>query len=333
MKILIAGLGSIGQRHACNLRLLLGDDLELTAYRVRRTSPVINPDLTVDKSRDVEEAYGVRAFDDLDPALADGPDAVFVTNPNVCHIPVALAAARAGCHVFVEKPLSHDLEGIDELAELVEAKRLVCLVGYQLRFHPAFHRLRGLLADGALGSLISVRLDVGEHLPDMHRYEDYRGLNYGRRDQGGGVILMQAHDLDIAYALFGLPRRVFALGGKRSSLEIDVEDTVAMLLDCAPVPVQVSQDFVRRPPVRRYELVGEQATAVWDHVRGTLELDGETLVEHADRNALFVEEARHFLACVAGHETPAVGVRDAAASLRIALAAKRSIESGSPVTP
>jgi predicted dehydrogenase len=333
VKILIAGLGSIGQRHARNLRLLLGDELELTAYRVRRTSPLIDEHLTAYASRNVEEVYGIRPFDDLDTALADGPDAVFVTNPNVHHVPVALAAAHAGCHVFVEKPISSELDGLDELAAVIEAKNLTCLVGYQLRFHPAFDRLRELLATDALGPLVSVRMDVGEYLPGMHPYEDYRLLNYGRRDQGGGVILMQAHDLDLAYALFGLPRSVYALGGKRSDLDIDVEDTVAMLLDCEPVPVQVTQDFLRREPERQYEVVGERGTAVWDHVRGTLALDGQTLLAQADRDRLFLDEARHFLACIAGDETPVVGIRDAEASLRIALAAKQSIASGGPVAP
>ncbi len=333
MKILIAGLGSIGQRHARNLRQLLGDELELTAYRVRRTSPVIEADLTVDADRDVEEAYRVRAFDDLDEALADGPDAVVVANPTTFHLPVALAAVHAGRHVLVEKPLSHSLDGVDELGRLVDAKGLVCLVGFQLRHHPALARLRQLLADDTLGALVSVRMDVGESVAAMHPYEDYRRLNYARRDQGGGVILMQSHDLDLAYALFGLPRSVYALGGKRSTLELDVEDTVAMLLDCEAVPIQVSQDFVRREAVRRYELVGERATAVWDHVRGTLAVDGDVLVEQPERNELFLAELRHFLACVAGEETPAVGVRDAEASLRIALAAKRSIETGGPIAP
>ena len=130
---------------------------------------------------------------------------------------------------------------------------------------------------------------MGEYLPAMHPYEDYRDLNYSRRDQGGGVILMQIHDLDMVYALFGLPRRAFALGGRRSSLEIDVEDTVAMLLDCDGVPVQVSQDFVRRPPVRRYEVIGERAVTVWDVGRGTLTIQSpdasELLVSHQDRTA------------------------------------------------
>src|SRR5262249_27874451 len=122
VKILFAGLGSIGQRHARNLRTLLGDDVELLAYRVRRTSPVIRPDLSAAADGDVEQALGIRGFDDLDSALAEEPDAVFVTNPNSLHVPVALAAARAGCHLFLEKPVASSLDGVDELAAEIERR-------------------------------------------------------------------------------------------------------------------------------------------------------------------------------------------------------------------
>jgi predicted dehydrogenase len=330
VKILFAGLGSVGQRHARNLRTLLGDELELLAYRVRRTSPVIGTDLSA-RDGDVDAEYGVRSFDDLDAALAESPDAVFVTNPNSLHLPVALAAARAGCHLFVEKPLSHTLDGVEELVREIDERKLVCLVAYQLRFHPGFHSLQSLLAAGELGTLLSARIDFGEHLPSWHPYEDYREYHAARADQGGGVLLAQIHDLDLAYALFGLPRSVFAVGGKRSTLELDVEDTVDLLLD-GDVPVSVHQDVVRRPPVRRYEVVGEDATAVWDYYAGTLAVTraetSDTLLVPVERNELFLAEARHFLACVAGDEQPVVDIRAGLASLQIALAAKRSLESG-----
>lgn len=327
MKILIAGLGSAGQRHARNLRTLLGGELELLAYRVRRRSPVIRPEGTVSEGA-IEDAYGIRSFDDLDEALAERPDAVFVANPNVFHIPVALAAARAGCHLFVEKPLSHDLDGIDELARLVDDRRLVCAVGYQLRFHPAYAVLHEL----DLGRVVSARFEAGEYLPDMHPWEDYRALNYARRDQGGGVILMQSHELDMAYALFGLPRKVVAVGGKLSGLEIDAEDTAGILLDYAGLAVDVQLDFLRRPPLRRYELVGEKATAVWDHADDFVTHGGGlSSWPEQDRNGLFLDELAHFLDCIEGRAHPVVDVRAAADVLRVALAARRSLETGAVV--
>jgi len=264
LKILIAGLGSIGQRHARNLRTLLGDDLELLAYRVRRASRVIDLDLTA-RPGDPEAEYGIRSFDDLDEALAEQPDAAFVTNPSAFHVPVALAAARAGCHLFVEKPLSHSQAGVEELTRAVEERALVCLVGYQLRFHPGFRLLAELVSDGAVGTVLAAHFEFGEHLPGWHPWEDYHEAGAGRADQGGGVVLAQIHDLDLAYALFGVPRRVFAVGGKRSSLEIDVEDTIDILLDCEGIAVHLHQDVLQKPPTRRYEVVGEDGKIVWDY--------------------------------------------------------------------
>ncbi|MGC1646221.1 MAG: gfo/Idh/MocA family oxidoreductase, partial [Candidatus Sulfotelmatobacter sp.] len=62
MKILIVGLGGIGQRHLRNLRTLLGDDVDILAYRVRKLSQVITPTLQVDADRDVERDYHLRVF-------------------------------------------------------------------------------------------------------------------------------------------------------------------------------------------------------------------------------------------------------------------------------
>ena len=151
MKVLLVGLGSIGQRHARNLRAVLGEDVQLWAYRVRRLQHIITPDLSIEPDGDVEASLGLRVFMDLDEALAEKPDAVFVTNPNSLHMPVALAAARAGCPLFIEKPLSHDLEGVQELVDIIDGRRLVCFVGYQWRFHPAFRFVQACLDRKTIG--------------------------------------------------------------------------------------------------------------------------------------------------------------------------------------
>jgi predicted dehydrogenase len=87
----MCGLGSIGQRHVRNLRALLGDQVEILAYRNRAASPVLNADMTVKSGADLESTYQIRSFANLDDALNEKPDAVFITNPNTLHVPVALA--------------------------------------------------------------------------------------------------------------------------------------------------------------------------------------------------------------------------------------------------
>jgi predicted dehydrogenase len=334
MKILVAGLGSAGQRHVRNLRAFAGDEVELLAFRQLGTSPLIGSDHSADPSADVGGVYRIRTFDDLDEALAETPDAAIVANPSHLHLPVALAAVNAGCHVFVEKPLSHTLEGIDELADAVRRRGVVCAIGYQLRFDSGFQLLERVAAED-LGRLIAARISYGEHLADWHPWEDYRRSYASRPDQGGGVLLAQIHDLDLAYALFGLPSRVFAVGGRRSSLDVEVEDVVELQLDVEGLPVQVHQDLVRRPPVRTYEVIGEDASVLWDQQLGTVTI---TRAESTDvhrfdhsRNDLFVAELRHFLASIEGAHEPLVDIETAAASLRIAVAAKESLATGNVV--
>ncbi|MEQ1898878.1 MAG: Gfo/Idh/MocA family oxidoreductase [Vicinamibacterales bacterium] len=339
MTVLIVGLGAIGQRHARNLRRLLGDEIRLLACRAHGRSPLLTDQLEVEPNGDVEGRYGVRVYEDLGQALGERPTAVFVCNPTSLHVPVALAAARAGCHLFVEKPLSNNLEHVADLIEEIDRRALVGMVGYQMRFHPCLLRLCALLETGAVGSLLAVRIVSAEHLPHWHRYEDYRQSYAARRELGGGVVLSQIHDLDYAQWLFGVPRRLFSVGGHFSSLEVDVEDTASILMDCVvdgrPLPVHVHQDFVQKTPTRTCQVVGEQGEILVDLLASNVRVSDAVgqLVEHFsaegfDRNQMFLDELKHFLSCVRGDAAPVVTVREGAESLRIALAAKESMATG-----
>lgn len=342
MRLLVAGLGGIGQRHVRNLRALLGADAEIDAFRVRGETTTLSDRLTVVPGENVVERYDIRVFHDLNEALDQGPDAVLVCNPSSLHVPVATEAARRGSAVFVEKPLSNSEDGVRELIELVDQRKLVGLVGYQMRFHPVLLRAEGMLTAGSLGQITSVRIQVGEYLPAWHGYEDYRRMYAARSELGGGVILSQIHELDYAYWFFGLPARVFALGGHLSKLAVDVEDTASILMECdvdgVRVPVHVQMDFVQRPPSRSCEIVGDSGRMIINLVDPSLSVfdsEGEIVERFApegfQRNDLFLDEMRHFLACLAGREKPRVSLRDASHSLRMALAAKRSIESGAVI--
>lgn len=342
MKVLFCGLGSIGQRHVRNLRALRGDSVEILAYRRRGTSPVLNPDMTVRAGADLETTYNIRSFADLNDALAEQPDAVFVTNPNTLHLPVALAAARAGCHLFIEKPIADTTEGVEELIDLVERNGLTALVAYQFRFHPGLQRVKALIEEGRLGRLAAAHIVNGEHLPDWHPYEDYRETHPARRDLGGGCLRIQTHELDYALWLFGMPQRVYAVGGHLSRLEVDVEDSVSVLMRCEhegrPLPVHVHLDYLQRPPQRVCEVVGDAGKARYDYYAGQVEFhDLETRAvdrfafHDFDRNQMFVDELRHFLACLRGEERPIVDLREGLRSMRIAEAAHRSLHTGEAV--
>jgi predicted dehydrogenase len=342
LKVLFVGLGGIGQRHVRNLRHLYGDSIGIIAARSRGLSHVISEKLDITDG-DVESKYGIEAFDDIARALDERPDAALICNPTSMHIEAATAAVEAGCHVLIEKPLSDSMNGVEELASIVERRGVAGMVGYQLRFHPCLIHLRSVLEKGVLGRLLAVRAAVGEYLPGWHRYEDYRDMYASKRALGGGVILSQIHELDYLAWLFGAPRRVFAIGGHLSSLEIDVEDTASILMECEhdgrTLPVHLHQDYLQRPPSRTCEVIGEDGKAVLDFNRLTVEVTGPDgplpdsfSAAGFERNNLFLDEMTHFIACVRGEETPAVSIREGAMSLKMALAARESLDTGRSVT-
>jgi predicted dehydrogenase len=332
VKFLVVGLGGIGQRHARNIRALYGERCELIAFRVRGDSPVLTDTLQIDSATGVEERYGIRSFDDLDAALGESPDAAIVCNPSSLHVSVALAAARSGCHLLIEKPLSHSLEQLDELAVLISDKSLVCMVAYQLRFHPCLQLAHGLLTAGAIGRPLACRATVGEYLPGWHRYEDYRAMYASKRTLGGGVVLSQIHELDVLYWFFGRPRRIVAMGGHWSDLEIDVEDVASTLLGYEGMVAHLHQDYLQQPPSRGMEIVGTAGKLVVDLRAATVRAygaDGDLLTnrsfEGLDRNKLFLDEMKCFLSAVQTGTPVPVDLAGGRQSLEMALAIRDSL--------
>jgi predicted dehydrogenase len=325
MRGLVVGLGSIGRRHARNWAAL-----ELGPLGVCRQLGAPQP-----------EPLGVEAqeYRDLDQALADEqPDIVIVANPTSLHVETAREALQAGAHVLVEKPIGHTLAGVHELIELAENKRKHVLVGYNLRFHPGLQRVRELLSANAVGRVVSARAEAGEYLPDWHPWEDYTKGYAARRDLGGGALLTLSHELDSLCWLLGAPRRVLAVVSHASSLEFDADDVAELVLQFVQGhTASVHVDYVRRPPKRALEIVGEEGVLRWEYdanvVRQYTPITRQWRVEEGDpkfqRNDTYVTELRHFVACVRGEiERPLIDGKQAAAILLLALAAQRSSADG-----
>jgi predicted dehydrogenase len=337
-KFLICGLGSIGQRHVRMIQAVTQGQAEIAAYRSRKLDIVISDKLEATIGCKPEDHYNLRSFDSMEAALAWKPDAVFVTNPISMHVATAIAAAENGAHIFIEKPLGCTEAGVARLMQLVQERKLACMVGYQQRYHPGYIRIKQLLDSGALGQLTSADLHFGEWLPGMHPYEDYRESHAARADQGGGVILCLSHELDMAYWLFGMPRTVHALGGHLSDLEIDVEDTADISLTCQQggreLPVHVHLDFLQKPPRRYIHIVGSKGSLVFNYRTNCLELNLRgaepevTLYDQFQRNDMFLQEVADFIRSGDSGQKPPIPLEEGAAVLAICLAAKRSLETG-----
>ena len=338
-KVLITGLGSIGQRHVRNIRKLYGESIKILAYRNRKESPVLNPDMTVQIGMELESTYNIRSFSDLDEALFEKPDVVFITNPNVFHVPIAIIAAKAGCHLYIEKELSHNWDGIDVLSELVKSKKLITYVAYQRRFHPAYKKIKGIIDSGELGNILSVHFNSGECIKDWHPYEDYWDLHAARKDLGGGSLLHQTHELNLLLWYFGIPKKVFTIGGPLSNLKLDVEDSVDILLEFhnnnATVPAHIHVDYLQRPPRRTCEIIGDKAYLQFDFFKNDLifhhvDQREKDVFSYADfdRDDMFIAALKEFFGCIESHQPTSHDLKEGINNMNVSFAAKESMNTG-----
>ncbi|PWH15603.1 MAG: hypothetical protein DDG59_11190 [Anaerolineae bacterium] len=331
MRFLIIGFGSIGRRHAQNL-LALGQT-DLLVYRTGNST--LPPEMLLDLPVET----------DLERALQWQPDAVIVSNPTAFHLPVSIQAARAGCHLFLEKPISDRLDGLDEFRAIVQEKGIKVFVGFQYRFHPAITTIHQWLQEGRIGRPLWARAHWGEYLPDWHPWEDYRRSYSARRDLGGGVLLTLCHPFDYLNALFGRASHVNAFVGKIGDLELDVEDTAEVILHFPyPFVATVHLDYLQRPASHTLEIYGTQGMLRWDYHAGSLQLhqieEGSTRLHtvtlpmpaHQERNQMYRAEMEHFLRILQTDEQPACSLDDGIYALQVALAARKAADTGFQVS-
>lgn len=341
MKVLMFGLGSIGQRHVRMLQAQNDPTIQIAAFRSRKLNWVITDKLEADLDKDPCETYGIECFTDINQAFAWKPDVAFITNPISMHVDTAILAAKHGCHLMIEKPLGASDSGLDELSALVREKKLKCLVGYQTRFHPAYQRIKQIISEGGLGDLVHASLHFGEWLPGMHPYEDYRISHAAKKDQGGGVILCLSHEIDLACWLFGSPKSAYCSGGHLSpDLELeDVEDTANIILNFDSAhktfPVNIHLDFLQKPPKRTILIVGSKGKIEFNYHTNEFKHymlpDGkleETTYKDFQRNDMFRLEVSNLLQSIRNNSEVLIPLSEGIRTLKVCLACKASLESG-----
>lgn len=319
MKYLFIGLGSIGKRHLMNLRKITNEPI--LAYRT-------NPK----KDRDLINKYNVKIYNNYNDALNQKPDAVFITNPTSLHMPYALKAAKQGCHLFIEKSISHNPKDIDRLYALMKKNKAVCYVAFNMRFHPNLIKIKKLINNKKIGKVLFARIEVGQYLPDWHPGENYRKGYAARKDLGGGVVLTLIHELDYPYWLFGKIKSVYARTEKISPLKIDVEDMAAIIAKTEKGTIlEIHLDYIQRPMGRTCQIVGDRGKIDWDYLKSEIKLftgkEKKPKIFKAgkfNRNDMYRDELMHFLRCIKKQEKPEVKYKEVIDVMHIAEAIKRS---------
>lgn len=261
--IFFIGLGGAGQRHLRIIRTLL-PKARFMFFDIKNKIPIIKSDFTVSYDKPLEEVYSIEKMTNLEAGLAENPDMVVISTPTSSHLKPLMDAARAGIGILVEKPWSNTLIGFKEFQRSVELGKFAFRIGFMRRYHPAMIRIKDLLNNGALGPIISATFTTGSYVPNWHSYEDWKGLYATTPDLGGGVLLTEIHEIDLAHWFFGLPKRIFCNGGNFGPFKLNVEDTVQIILDYETFSVAMTICFFQQKNRRAIEISGNLGHVIWE---------------------------------------------------------------------
>ena len=319
MKIAILGCGSIGRRHLRNLQAL--GQTDLVAF-----------DPVPAAREQVAAEAGIPVYATTAELWREKPGAALITAPSNLHVPLALEAGQNGCHVFIEKPLAHVLDGIGELSAELERRNLLSMVGCNMRFHPGPALIKKLIDEKAVGEILSARIQVSSYLPRWRPQQDYR-QSYSASTEWGGAILDCIHEIDLGLWYFGPAALVASAQLPAASLGLPTEGLVEMILRHeSGVLSSIHLNYMQRDYRRGCQVIGTRGTLYWDFSERSVRVFGEDGNLHAtipepdgwETNQMYLEEMKHFLNALATRTATSNPISGGLAALKIALEARRS---------
>lgn len=247
--ILFLGLGGAGQRHLRYLRPAF-PDAQLSCFRSRRTTPMLNPDFTVKTDASLEEEYNLHVFSNYEAALADSPELVVISTPTSLHARQICKALDAGCDVFCEKPGVVGLEDFRRIETSLRSSTGGLHIGFQRFHHPVSRAFREFVGKRNDGDIMSIDCQIRSHFPNWHKYEDYRTLYAGRKSLGGGVVRTECHELALLISVFDNFEGLKIEQYRDIKFEIDVESRAVLKGTFNGIPTCLEMDFLA-PESRR----------------------------------------------------------------------------------
>ncbi len=232
---------------------------------------------------------GARGCEDLAAALA-GADAVYVAAPNHRHPALVEAAAAAGVHVLCEKPMADTLAGAERMVAACERAGVTYATAFDQRFHPAHVALRELIAEGALGTVTTIRIAYTCWLPPDWAPDNWRADP--ARAGGGALLDLAPHGVDLVQVLLGEPVETLHALKQRRVHAYPVDDGAVLHARTAGgvlAALHVAYNVPEHVPRRRLEVIGTRATAVATDTMGqdpggTLTVDGSPVPFDAGRS-------------------------------------------------
>jgi predicted dehydrogenase len=272
--------------------------------------------------------YGCRAFPSYEALLAERSiEAVINTTPNAAHLETTRAAAAAGKHVFLDKPIANTIADARAITEACRRAKVVLALGYQRRRESHFRWIRQRIAE--FGTLVNAEANISR---DRLGQIDLTSWRYTAEGMPGGVMLqIGIHYTDVLEYLLG---PVKAVSGRfvRLVLPGDNPDVASLILEHENGALStLNASYASASEYYLMNLYGKEATAYYDQHQGLRVLKrgakSATPVP-IEKNDTLAEELEEFARAVRGDGEPEMNGERSTASLAVILAGIRSAREG-----
>jgi len=258
-KILVIGHGSSGQRY---IRLIKKNFPKFEIYLLRHRNCS-------------ENISGLECFDNYNQIPITNVYASVVANPASLHIEVASKLLADNIPTLIEKPLSDNPDSLINFFNLINEKRSIVRVAYNLRHHKGLRLMKSLIEENFLGKILKIKSIVGQNLKNWRPNIDYRNSVSAQKKLGGGVLLELSHEIDYLIWFFGDIHLVSSHVSKISDLEVDTEDNCIAIFTQnykdRKIVGSVEMDFFRHDTIREFCIVGSLGTLRLDLINSILE--------------------------------------------------------------
>jgi predicted dehydrogenase len=273
--------------------------------------------------------HSAEPMDSLDQLLDSDIEAVLIATPHTTHAALAVAAAKAGKHVFIDKPLSLTMDEADQIAEAAAARGIAVQVGHNRRRQPANRELAGLIVAGDLGDLVSV--EAVHHAPLLHNPALVPWRRSVVESPAGGMTALGVHQVDTFHYLAGPVSRVSAHSVRGfQEHEVDSFTSIDFIFESG-ISGHLASSMVTGPVVD-VSVYGSQAIArnrndgasLTLQPRGSFE---ETSIDLPPLDTI-ADQLVEFCNVVRGAATPETGLEEGRAAVAVLEAIVSSADSG-----
>jgi len=319
MKILVIGYGSIGKRHAKNIRSSGHNPILL---RHTRTEP---------NKEGIKEYY---SFNDL-LANEGHIDGAVVCSPTSMHLQDVKLLLKEDIPFLLEKPPASDLASTIEMAAIIKEKVFEKYdIAFNLRYHPVLRFLKGFLPN--VGRIYASNIYVGYYLPYWRPDIDYRETSSAKKELGGGVHIELAHDVEYALWFLGFPESLTGYVNRVSSLDISTDDMCSAILQYRDGSVaEIHLDYLSQKYLRGGRVIAENGTLEWewDGTGGKVAYfskekrtseDIFVMQKGYDFNSTYTEELENFIGIIKGTNSSMVNIETALNTMKVIGAVEKS---------